>query len=316
MGRHCVLFVIAIAMAQAMPLAARAAGSCVPSEQPSPPPAAGTPKSFVRMQLVDPANGGAVDAGSVLVVDVDYAVADFEPGQYGLMVYFSALVSFTSPAGPEGRYELPRGSGRVRLCVPLRDIYAAPRLRWPLQMYVSLNKRQENVSPKFSAMFAPVANSERVSLNSVAPPRETERRQADAVDDMYRDAVTVVTGMIVNREAAGLRCSQVPELEVEFTAAHRGWMSRNQPVIDHVSTLQRDLYARDIGRQDIVDEIMNLHTTGALNRLDEMPADKLRSYCLQQSRAFSDPRSDLETAAAAQLAVMRAHAPARPVGRK
>lgn len=287
---------------------------CAPVELPAPPADPGAPGSFVRMHLVDPANGGAVDADSIVVVEVDYRVADFQPGEFGLMMYFPALVSATSPLGPEGRYELQKGSGRVRLCVPLREIYATPRLRWPLQMYVSLNRRQENVSSRFSAMFAPVADSEPVPLNSVRPPDETRRRQGDTVEPAYRDAVTVLMGMVTGIEAAGTTCPLLPELEVEFTAAHRAWVARNAALIERVRALQRDLYSRDIDRADVVDEIMNLHMTTALNGLDDLPPDQLRTHCRQQSRALSNPRSDLEAAGAAQLAVIRAQAPSREPG--
>ena len=311
MERLCVLFSLLLAL----PLTARAAeGGCVPIEQPVP-AGASESASYVRMQLVEPANAGAVNADSIVVVDVDYGVADFRPGEYGLMMYFQALVSSTSPAGPEGRYELPKASGRVRLCVPMREVYETPRLRWPLKMFVSLNKRKENVSPRFSAMFADVAESGVLPLNSVAPPRETERQQAQVVEPDYREAVTALMGMVTAADAAGIACAQIPDLEVEFTAAHRAWVARNSPVIDRVRALQRDLYMRDMGRTDIFDEVMNLHTTTALNGLDEMPAARLHAHCRHQSRAMSNPQSDLQTAGAAQLAVIQAQAPAGMPGK-
>jgi hypothetical protein len=299
-----------LALAWALPtLAWAAGGECIPTELPAPTVDRDASGSFVRLQLVDPAYGGAVDADSTVVVDVDYRVADFKPGEYGLMIYFAALVASTSPFGPEGRYELQKASGRVRLCVPLREIYSTPRLRWPLEMSVTLNRREEHVSPRFSAMFASVADSKRVPLNSVQPTDETRRLQGDAVEPAYRDAVTVLMGMVTGIEAAGTTCASLPELEVEYTAAHRAWTSRNHVLAERVRTLQRDLHLRDIARPDIVDEVMNLQMTTALNRLDELAPDQLRAICRRQLRALSDPRSDLETAGAAQLAVIRAQAP-------
>ena len=58
MERLCVLFSLLLAL----PLTARAAeGGCVPIEQPVP-AGASESASYVRMQLVEPANAGAVKA--------------------------------------------------------------------------------------------------------------------------------------------------------------------------------------------------------------------------------------------------------------
>jgi hypothetical protein len=291
--------------------AARAAGDCAPAEQLEEKAAPeAIADSAVRLRLVEPANGGAVDADSVLVVEVDYRVARFEPGKFGLMMYFPALVSATAPHGPEGRYELRQASGRVRLCVPLRPVYETARLRWPLSVSVTLNKAIPKSSPHFSAMFEHVAASEAVALNSVAPNRKTETLQAAVVDPEYRDAVTALTGTIVQMNALEQMCRRQPELEVEFTAALRGWTARNEPLIRQILTIQRDLYLRDMGRPEVVAEVMKLHLSAAEKALDELPADLKRAECQRYTRAFSNPRSDLETSGAAQLAVIRARTPA------
>lgn len=284
---------------------------CVPIDLPATSAGSDASKTFVRLQLVDPVNGAAVDADSTVVVDVEYRVADFQPGEFGLMFYFPALVSAISPFGPEGRYPLTRAAGRVRLCVPLREVYATSRLRWPLSMYVNLNRRKDNVSPKFTAMFDAGVDSAPVSLNSVRQPDENQHEQANAVTPAYREAVTRLMGIVVGAAAAGNTCADVPEVAVEFNAAHRGWTSRNAALIDYVRALQRDLYLRDMQRADVVDEVMNLHMTHVLNSLDQLTPAQLLSYCRREVQAFSNPRSDLETAAASQLAVLRTQGPER-----
>ncbi len=285
-------------------------GDCVPTEM-LPDADAPVAQSSVKLRLVEPSNGAAVDANSVVVVEVDYQVARFLPDEFGLMMYFPALVSATSPHGPEGRYTLRQASGRVRLCVTMREVYDSPRLRWPLQMYVSLNKRAPNDSPRFSAVFEGVADSGTVALNSVAPTRETESLQASVVDPAYRDAVNSLAGTVAWTNALGQLCPRFPELEVEFTAAHGGWMSRNLTVIKQVRSLQRDLYARDIARADIVEEVMKRHDSVVLAKFSGMPEGELREQCRVFSRTLSDPRSDLQTASASQLAVIREKMPAK-----
>lgn len=300
-----------VAMLLALTWSASAAASdCEPVELPVTAAEVGGSGSFVRLRLVDPVNEGAVDADSTVVVEVDYRVANFAPGEYGLMMYFPSLVSAMSPHGPEGRYTLPKASGRVRLCVTLREVYAASQVRWPLTMYVDLNKRKENVSPKFAAMFEPVVVSSPVSLNAVRQPGASENAQASAVDPAYRDAVTRLMGMVMEVKAVGAICPGEAELNAEFTAAHRGWTARNAKLIDHVHALQRDLYLRDMKRADLVEEVMNFHMTHVLNSLDEMPPEQLRNYCRRQLRELSNPRSDLETAGAAQFLIVRTQGPA------
>jgi hypothetical protein len=290
----------------------QAGSDCVPVEQL---PEAGVPgeirQSSVQLQLVEPANDAAVDADSVLVVDVDYRVAHFEPGKYGLMMYFPALVSSASPQGPEGRYELRQASGRVRLCVPLRPAYETSRLRWPLGISVSLNRALPQQSPGFSAMFEQVATSETVALNSVMPPRQTERLQAGTVDPAYRDAVAELTGTIVRMNALEQVCRRQGDIEAEFTAAFRGWVARNEPLIRRILVIQRDLYLRDMGRPEFVADVMKMQAAAAVKALEQLPADAQLAECRRHTRAFSNPRSDLETIGAAQLAVIQSQAPAQ-----
>lgn len=290
--------------------AVHAAGDCVPIEQlPAPASSDRILQSTVKLQLVEPANGAAVDADSVLVVDVDYRVAGFEPGRYGLMMTFPALVSSASPHGPEGRYELRQPAGRVRICVPLRPAYEATRLRWPLSLSVLLNK----TLPAFSQsgpMFENVATSEVVPLNSVMPSGRTEALQASVVDPAYRDAVADLTDTIVRMHALEQVCRRKPDLEVEFMAAFRGWAARNEPMIRQILSLQRDLYLRDMGEPELVARVMTIHSSAAVSALEQLSSEAQRGQCLRHTRAFHNPRSDLETAGAAQLAVIRAHAPA------
>ncbi len=87
--------VLAIAGLMALawaPPAPAASDHCVPLEQPQEPVEAGDINtSSVRLRLVEPANDAAVDADSIVVVEVDYRVADFQPGRYGLMISFPAV---------------------------------------------------------------------------------------------------------------------------------------------------------------------------------------------------------------------------------
>jgi hypothetical protein len=188
----------------------------------------------------------------------------------------------------------------------MREVYDSPRLRWPLEMTVSLNQRTENLSPRFSAMFKPVAESGAVTLNSISPPAATPALQANAAEPAYRDAVSILMGRIVAVEAAGASCADQAGLESEITAAYHGWVSRNAQLVNRIRALQRELYIRDMGRTDMADEVMNLQTTMALNSLDEMPAEELSKYCRSQVRAMTSPRSDLDAVGAAQLAIVDA----------
>lgn len=291
---------------------APAVAKCLPGEE-TPLVENGTPagarESWVTLKVIDPPNNQAVNADSVIGVEIEFRVADFEPGKHHLMVMFPSLVSSMSPGGPDESHELRHAAGRVRLCVPLREVYENSRVRWPLQVYAVV---QEQLPPPAAGgrTYQQVVASASESLNSVDAPRATLRAQSATVNPEYRDAVGALSQTISQIEAAGQVCPGVQDLAVEFQAAYGGWVSRNAPVVERVRRLQHDLYSRDMQKPEYVEQILKLTADAARARFTELPDAQLRAQCQYFSRAFSNPRSDLETAGAAQLAVIQARAPA------
>jgi len=275
------------------------------------------PTSSVELRIFDPPNGEAVDASSVLGVEVEYKLEGFAEGKYALDIAFPALSSLMSVGKAEDQNRpLHFPSGRIRVCVPLRELYESKRVRWPLEVIARLKLNLGNSQTGLGSTHQEVASSKPVALNSVNPGSELLENQAGAVVAEYRDAVTALHSTILVSKALGQVCPKFPELEPQFDAAYQGWLSRNDAVIERVRELQRDLYERDMGRREYSELVMRQVEGEAVARYVALPEAELRAQCDQYVRAFSNPASDLETAGAAQIAVIQSKAPAKMPDRK
>ena len=292
-------------------LSLSAAGQdCVPGEMPidQTQPAS----SSVKVQVFNPPNDEAVDAASVVGVEAEYHLAEFADGKYSVHFAFAALSSSVGVGGPENQHRpLPYPSGRIRVCLPLRELYEAGRVRWPLEVFAVLNRNLGKSETGLGDIHQEVARSNAVTLNSVNPAGDVQKNQAAGVTAAYRDAVTALNLTILRMQALGEVCPRFSDLEAQFDAAYQGWRSRNEALIDQLREQQLDLYERDMGRRVQANLVMKQVEVETAAQYRTLPESELRAHCEQHVRAFSNPRSDLETAGATQLAVIRSQPPAK-----
>lgn len=285
--------------------------ACVPGEMPVD-QAVAPSSSTVNLRIFDPPNDQAVDASSVIGVEVEYQLEGFAEGKYNVHFAFTALSSAMGVGGREDQHRPLRfPSGRLRVCLPLRELYESGRVRWPLEVFAVLNLNLGKSLTGLGETHQEVVRTRTIALNSVNPGDDLLRNQASGVPPTYREAVTALHSTIVRMQALGQACPRLTDLEPQFDAAYQGWLSRNDAVIERVRELQKDLYERDMGRRDHAELVLRQVAGETVAQYRALPDGELRAHCEPHVRAFSNPASDLETAGAAQLAVIQAQPPAK-----
>jgi hypothetical protein len=141
-GMRSILLVVVIAVAGGSSRAEADSDECkMTVEAKTHPVSVGKQKSVLKLVTVAPASGSLLHQGSVLAVDLEYWIEDFEPGRFTIIPQFaespergtagdfpdSGLPILTSPAG------------RVHFCFPVSYVWNE-HLEVPIQVHFLLNK--------------------------------------------------------------------------------------------------------------------------------------------------------------------------------
>lgn len=212
------------------------APACSYSEQPMEAPAPAPKRNQLQLLGSTPASGEAVHPTTVLGVDVEYHIVDFAPGRYELVLHAAGLALGSTSIigdGGEGKHLLASAHGKAHLCAPLRPLFAADGLRWPLQLHVSLQKQS---GPSSFTLYAQTARlqfpspdlSKKMLEKLQATRSETWYMALDAVFDFrYRNEYTYSTCV-----------ERFPETVATLQAPFKGWSERNAALFMRIDELQ------------------------------------------------------------------------------
>ena len=187
--------------------------------------AADKSKSRVTLIAVSPPEGSEVRADSILDLDVEFHIANFAPEKFLLRVGFPTISGMFSPGngGKDDFQLLKTPSGKLHLCVPLKEVYEHPGVRWPLSMQVSLYQQ-------FPSHSQIQAESRKAILNSVDVPAGALEQQTAAPPEDVQYAVMMVFGRIDMHGALNKVCpARFPDMQTKFVKTYRAWGKRAMP---------------------------------------------------------------------------------------
>jgi hypothetical protein len=302
------VYAVVIAACGAVP-AARASdpplATCVYREEPilDAPAVAETAKkepSHVTLLAMTPAEGGEVRADSVIEIDVEYHVANFAPDTFFLVPVFPTLArGFTSPGQFSDFHKLQSASGKVHLCVPLKEMYQSRSVLWPLSLMINLH---EQVS-EYSRM---AAHSRSVALNSLDVPAGALKRQEDAMPDDVRLALGSLFAFVENQGALHKVCSgRFPDMRASFIKTFRAWEQRNATHIRQIQEMQYAIHLETFDNPAVAAKVFDGKRADVIDYLNGLKDAELRKSCERAMNALADQTSDLPTVAAANFKIVQ-----------
>jgi hypothetical protein len=270
--------------------------------QPAPPIA----RSEVRSLVVTPSEGTPLHADSVVAIDLEYRIADFSKGDYMLAPLFksgnrsSKTIDFD---GKESSVPLDYPAGKVRLCLPLAQIYGADAksVVWPLELNLMLLKSDGRGGAIGKTGSRPI------KLNTVDSPVTSLEHQGKALPVEYEDALEHTFGHFSRNEGLYKVClRRIPAMQPTLTPAYRSWEARHRADIEFVSGLKFErLKEENNGRADIAMRVIDVIADAHEQDFTAFALERLRDSCngiLEEANPEDDPTEGI---VGSQLAVLR-----------
>jgi hypothetical protein len=269
---------------------------CVYREEEVSSPAAS--KDSITLLSVDPPEGAELRKDMVLTVEVQFAIANFEPDTYRIIPTFPTEGFGSLSLGDrEDSPPLEHASGKVRLCVRLEGLYESPDVLWPLSMSVQLLKMVD-ANRSLSA-----AASRKVKFLSPDAPASTR----EALPDEYYDALQHTNSYFDTRLVLYKLCiARYPATQQVFTKAYRTWEARHRADIDLVAELQFERY-KDMakGRADHAALFADSATNGTREAYERFPPADLKRTCDSKLAELSDPDDTTDNVVGDAMAILR-----------
>jgi hypothetical protein len=259
-----------------------------------------------RISLVGmtPSVGNEVRRDTILVVDVDFEVVDFQQKAFWLYAIFQTTAM--QSIGPDSLIPRPleAAAGRARLCIPLADIHENPLVKWPLKMYLTVYKAGRS-GPETVAFTDPI------NLKSTDVPEGALERQAEAPPVEYYDSLTKVAEFFNSRLGRYKICiERFPDIQPQLTPVYRAWESRHREQIELVSRLQFDLFQVTAnGHAGYAAFMQDGLRDATLEANRKMPAEKFRQQCKVALADFADSEDVSDLAISDELELIRKHNP-------
>jgi hypothetical protein len=227
------------------PLAAKEKpAACVYSDEALPEPAEKHSRSGVTLIASSPAGGEPVHPSTVIAVDVEYYLQGPNPGEHRLSVNFAELMpsSSTYVSDPKnGEPALRHAQGRAHLCVPIGLLFRADRVRWPLEMFVSLQKANGPRS------FLLLGETRRLRFPSPDLSAKTlERVKLSPPVDYYRALEAAFAHVAENTAAYAACVARFPESRDTLDEPFKGWKERNAAVIQQLDQLELERLREEV----------------------------------------------------------------------
>jgi len=227
-----------LAMGAAWP--AMAAAACTFSDQPLEAPAVADKRNRLVLLGSDPASGEAVRSATVISLDVEYHIADFEPGKFELVVLANQLTPGTTTIvsdGGRGRNVLNQAHGKAHVCAPLRLLFNQDGVRWPLQLIVSVHKQSGPGS------YMTYAQTQRLQFPSPDLSAKALQQQKASKSENYYLALDEAFDFYHRNVATYESCiDRFPETEAMLGDLYKGWTGRHAALFARIDALQLQRY--------------------------------------------------------------------------
>lgn len=128
----------------------------------------GARESTLEVKSLVPEEETYVTPKTVVVAEIEYSIAGFEPGMFQLNAQFETIDKGMTTGGEFLEDpELQFAHGVIRFCYPLRGVWNQPTLKWPLALVFYLTHRNDDGSTKVLASSA-VTHFNTATLPAVA----------------------------------------------------------------------------------------------------------------------------------------------------
>ena len=216
------------------------APACAYNEQSLAAPAEALSRSRLVLKATAPQAGEAVHPNTVIGIDVEYHVKDFEPDSYELVVHFAELVPGSTTIADDGSRDprrLLQPHGIAHLCVPIGGLFREEDVRWPLHLHVSLQKR---TGPRNSLLYA---QTQAVTFPSPDLSAKVQQRQKLAPPIDYYYALDSIFAFHEEQLALYKGCvDRFPETSATLEAPYRAWTARHAGLFEKMDALQVERY--------------------------------------------------------------------------
>ena len=282
--------------------------ACEYAEMPLAEPAEAPKRSRLVLLATAPAAGEEVNTRTTLGIDVEYHIAEFQPGSYELVVHFAEIASGSTKIVSDdnvGGHLLTLPQGRARLCAPLSGLFREDDVRWPLQMHVSLHKRTGSRS---SLLFA---ETQRVPFPSAQISNRARQRQTEAFSDEYYFSLDAIVAFHDQQVATYKACvERLPDTLAILDAPFRAWTEAHGEMFAQMDALQMQVFGEITrGTTETADGRMAEARREFTNFLDRQPDVSLRRRCMELPIALNgEPREFVGR----YIAIVNEHLAARP----
>ena len=213
---------------------------CEYAETPLAGPADAPKRSRLVLLATAPAAGEEVNSRTTVGIDVEYHIADFQPGGYELVVHFAEIAfgstKIVNDGKPDGRL-LTQPQGRAHLCAPLGGLFREDDVRWPLQMHVSLHKR---TGARSSVLYA---ETQRVPFPSTQISNRALQRQKESFSDEYYFSLDAILAFHDQQVATYKACvDRLPDTVAILDAPFRAWTQGHGAMFAQMEALQMQVY--------------------------------------------------------------------------
>ncbi len=300
MNKNQVAVVVLLACAAAARAADETAG-CEYHEEAS---SSATPvtQNHVTLLGMTPPEGDEVRGTTVIGIDVDYQITNFAPDQYYLVGMFPTAGSGAmNTRNRDDKDFLRAASGKAHFCVPLREVYEHPTMRWPLTMWVMVMKmKSENSSVS-------VTQSRVVHLKATDLPERALKAQAQELPEEYQDALNRLFSYFGSRAGRYKAClARFPAMQPAFTKGYRAWESKHRAQIDLVYEAQFESYKAQVGdRTDVAANLDEAATGIFTDAFMKFPDAELKQQCQLGLEEVTDPIDNTNDAIGDRLAILR-----------
>ena len=264
--------------------------ACEYAETPLAEPAEAPKRSRLVLLATAPAAGEEVSTRTTLGIDVEYHIAEFQPGSYELVVHFAEIAAGSTKIVSDdnvGGHLLTQPQGRARLCAPLAGLFREDDVRWPLQMHVSLHKRTGSRS---SLLYA---ETQRVPFPSAQISNRALQRQSEAFSDEYFFSLDAILAFHDQQVATYKACvERLPDTVAILDAPFRAWTEAHGAMFAKMDALQMQVFGEITrGTTETAAGRMAEARKEFTNFLDRQPDVSLRRRCMELPIALNgEPR--------------------------
>jgi hypothetical protein len=260
-------------------------------------------RTDIRIVRVSPAGGANVGRSTVVVADLAYTVANFEPGVYSVFAQFKTSDPEATEGGQySGAVDVTEPAGILRICYPLASLWSIERISWPLSMWFYLGRKDgdsgTDVKAKTTAISFTAADAP-IGAAQVQPPADSAE-YARAIGITYSFFLTQADGMSA--------CSdRFPDLAERIGHAYQLWEEAHSELQQQIEALFYERAVRQCdGNEDCADTIISTTRSKTDEYLAKIPDETLRQKCESVAWSYERGEKDPEIRLRKELAIIRA----------